>query len=342
MRRFVPTQTFPAVLELMGQSIAAERARAMLSRAAAGCEPVLISGEAGLDQMAVARAIHDESAQVAGPLISIDCALGDSEDLERQLFGSAPRAARGAPAIPVTPAIDDEIERISDSSRLRASFGGTLVLANVDELPGRLQTRVARVLRDGEVETDPGRERIRVDVRVIATTGSRLENEERQNGHLRRELQTRFKLRMELPPLRQRCDDIPLLIGCVAGDMATACGTSPLGFSRDALTLLSALPWRRNLDELREVSEVFVRGSRGTSIELEDVLRLVPLDRAAMTRFPATGLREVRTRFEREYIASILYQCRGRMDDAARALGIQRTNLYRKVRQLGISRVRFR
>ena len=111
-------------------------------------------------------------------------------------------------------------------------------------------------------------------------------------------------------------------------------------FSREALSLLAALPWRRNLDELREVLDVLVRAAAGGTVQLDDVLGHVPIERTTTHQSGAASLRDARNAFEREYIAAALNRHGWRMDVAARALGIQRTNLYRKVRQLGIARAR--
>ena len=146
----------------------------------------------------------------------------------------------------------------------------------------------------------------------------------------------RFNLRLELPPLRQRAADIPMLIGCLVGDAAATARVPVPTFSREALTLLAALPWRRNFHELREVLEVLVLAVVGSAVRLEDVLDHVALEPVVWSQASATNLREARLSFERHYIAKVLNRHRGRMDDAARSLGMQRTNLYRKVRQLGI------
>jgi two-component system nitrogen regulation response regulator NtrX len=134
-----------------------------------------------------------------------------------------------------------------------------------------------------------------------------------------------------------------MLIGCVAADSATASGVPLPTFSREALTLLAALPWRRNFDELREVLDVLMAAADGGLVALEDVLCRIPLERTALLsgRQPGTvSLREARMSFEREYIAAVLHRYGWRINEASRTLGIQRTNLYRKLRQLGIARAR--
>jgi DNA-binding NtrC family response regulator len=296
--------TFPTIVELIGASPVVQRARMDLNRASSGVDAVLVVAEPGLDAAAVARAIHERSPRSSSPFVAIDCASKNGGTLEHDVFG-------------------------------HHALGGTLLLTDLEELPTPIQARLARVLRDGQVDVDAsGRGRL-FDVRVIAGISSSVDNSVRE-GTLRRDLCGRFGLRIEVPPLRQRPTDIPMLIGCLVGESALAAGISVPTFTREALTLLSALPWRRNFDELREVLDVLVRAAVGGTVRLDDVLVHVPLEPVTTSQIGVRSLREARLSFERHYIASVLHRHRGRMEDAARALGIQRTNLYRKVRQLGL------
>ena len=298
--------TFPSIVELIGASPASERARAGMDRAMRGDESVLIVVEPGLDASPVAHAIHESSPRAHASLIEIDCATADAEMLERRIFGAE-------------------------------AFGGTLLLTNLDDLPAPIQARLARVLRNGHV--DPGARRMGAafDVRVIGSVNGGAE-ETLVGATPTRDLCDCFKIRLDLPPLRQRRSDIPLLIGCLVGETASAARVPIPTFTREALALLGALPWRRNFDELREVLGVLVRAAVGGAVRLEDVLDHIPLEPATTNHVGTRSLREARMRFERHYIASVLSRHRGRMEDAAKTLGMQRTNLYRKVRQLGIGR----
>jgi DNA-binding NtrC family response regulator len=308
MRTLTDLATIPAALELIGTSPATERARRATARAAGCADPVLISAEIGLDVLAVARAIHDHSAQSSGTFVIVDCADHDGTELEQQIF--TPRTS-----------------------------GGTLLVANLDGLPSQLQLRLARVLRDGHLDIDASGQGVPFDVRVLASISGDVE-EDIRNEKIRRELSARFTLRLDLPPLRLRPADIPTLVGCLAVESASASGLPLPTFTREALTVLAALPWRRNFHELREVLDVLVAAARGGSVGLEDVLTHVPVERTS-TRAPgAASLRQARMSFEREYIAAVLHRHGWRIDEASRTLGIQRTNLYRKLRQLGIARAR--
>jgi len=295
---------FPTTVELIGGSVPVERAREVFRRATLAADPLLIVTEPGLDAAAVARAVHEAGSRHTGPFAVVDCALPDTSRLEKQVFSTV-------------------------------TAGGTLALTNLHELPIPLQARLARVLRDGQIDVDLSGAGAPFDVRVIASiTGE--PDDAIQERTLRRDLCGRFELRLELPPLRQRSMDIPMLIGCLVADAAADARVPVPTFAREALTLLAALPWRRNFDELREVLDVLVRAVVGSVVRLEDVLDHVALEPVVWSQGSATNLRDARLSFERHFIAKVLNRHRGRMEDAARSLGMQRTNLYRKVRQLGI------
>jgi DNA-binding NtrC family response regulator len=296
-----PIETFQGLPELMGACPAVETARAYVARASDTRDPALISAERGLDALAVCRAVHGGSDLTAYPFVPLDCRSQSAESVDRDLVSVMPHR--------------------------------TIVLTSLDELAAPLQLRLAQLLQDDVAGLR------RAEARVMATVTGNIEDAIAE-GKLARELCMRFPLQLEVPPLRRRSGDIPVLIACVAAEAAAAGGVAVPSFSREALALLGALPWRRNFEELREVLDVLVLVAEGRGIQLEDVLGHVPIERL-WTRAPgAATLREARQHFEREYIASVLSRHRGRMDEAARTLGVQRTNLYRKVRQLGIGRAR--
>jgi DNA-binding NtrC family response regulator len=158
------------------------------------------------------------------------------------------------------------------------------------------------------------------------------------DGRVRADLFKRLSvLRIDMPPLRQRRDDIPALANYLLREICGTRGIPPKTLSRPALSLITALPWRGNAVELRLMLESTVAGlAGGKGIGLEDVLAHVRLDGGAAV-FPSAGtLRQARARFESEYIAGVLAQHHNRISDAAKALGIQRTNLYRKMRSLRV------
>ena len=215
-----------------------------------------------------------------------------------------------------------------------AARRGTVFLENVGDLPATLQRRLARVLRDGEVRI-AGRDRVRLAARVIASAPPSLTADARE-GRFRAELLRRFGSVVAVPSLAHRPADLPAIVARVTADLTAAAGRPAPSFTQAALTVLAALPWTRNVDELRQMLERVLAEAAGDVIRQEDVLPLVPVDGVMRRVGPVVSLREARRRFEREYIASVLEHHGWRMSEAARALGIERANLYRKARELGI------
>jgi DNA-binding NtrC family response regulator len=308
-------------LPLLGTSAAAERARAAFAEATHATAPVLIAADAGLDADAVARAIHDRS-RPAAPFVVLDCGAADAAALERELFGTRGRGeGRG------------DVDRVAATSAVLRARGGTLYLKNIGELPAGAQRRLARIIRDREVTT--GGRRISIRGRVIAHAPASITGEVRE-GHFRSDLFRRVsQICIAIAALRERTEDIPELAGRLASELTG--GRAP-AFTQAALTVLAAPPWTGNLDELRRVLEKVLRAAPNGPVRQEDVLAQMPIDGAFARIAPHVSLREARRQFEREYIASVLERHRWRMSEAARTLGIERANLYRKTRQLGIIR----
>ena len=319
----------PAPLELLGTSPAVNKLRALVHRAVTKSDHVLVSAEAGLSAEAVAREIHDGRGVISAPFVTCDCAVTGARSIERELFGCLDSQHPG------------DLEEISETSAVARAAGGTLFLSGVGELPFSTQSRLAQLLRDGEAVVASSLAGIQLDVRFIGGTAMDLDAEARE-GRFRRDLYQRLPLRLEVPPLRRRPGDIPTLVQRLALDGSHPLKASPPTFSVEALTLLSALPWRRNLQELGEVVGRLVHAARDGVVRLEDVLAQLRLERAPASFLHAGNLRAARRGFERDFIAAILHQHGWRMVDAAKALGIQRPNLYRKIRELGIARDRTR
>ena len=308
-------------LSLAGPSGAAERARAAFTEALNAASPVLIAADAGLDADAVARAIHDRS-RPGTPFIPFDCSTADPAALERELFGVRPRANSHG-----------DVDHVAASSAVWRARGGTLYLKNVVELPAGAQRRLARIVRDREVAV--GGRRAAIRGRVIAQAPASI-NAEVREGHFRADLFRRLsQISIAIAGLRNRAEDIPELAARVTSELTGGQGPT---FTRAALTVLAAPRWTGNLDELRRVLDKVLRATPTGAVRQEDVLAQLPIDGAFSRIAPEVSLREARRQFERDYIASVLERHEWRMSDAARTLGIERANLYRKTRQLGITR----
>ena len=324
----------------LARSQAMQDALRGLEAAIAAPGGVLLFGEPGSGRELFARAIHLATwkpfsgtpeallrlsmKQVPNgrPFVSIDCANRDA--FEERLFGTVAAGAGG------------DVERIAEGSLLHASRAGTLVLRQAAEMPARLQVRLARILRDGEVRlTRASGETtvVQVPLRAMATV------QRPDGGALVPDLVERLsRVVINVPPLRSRRDDMPGLVRCLLADLCAAAEVEPKAASRQAIELLAALPWRGNVSELEGLLRALVSKVPGRQVRLADVLAQVRLDgHPAATSYSGT-LREAREQFEREYVAAVLDRHRGRMSEAARALGLQRTNLYRKVRQLSVQR----
>jgi len=307
-------------LPLVGSSDAVRRARETFALAVTRSTPVLIGAEAGSRPKEVAEALHART-RPAAPFVAIDCSALQPGELERRLFGTPPRRVTSP-----------GLEAVGADSAIVDAGTGTLFLENTDELPASAQRRLARVLRDGEVRLS-GRQ-ARLPLRVVASTSRDLDAEVR-DGRFRQDLLRRLSAcRLAIPPLRHRASDVAEIVAQLVRERSS----EPRSFTQAAITVLAALPWAGNVDELAALLDKIL-DTAGASVTQEDVLAHLPMD-GQFSRVDLTAsLRDARRRFERDYIAAVLERHQWRMSEAARALGIERANLYRKTRQLGIVRV---
>jgi two-component system, NtrC family, response regulator GlrR len=316
-------------VELVGRSHAISRVQELLRRAAGSDACTLITGEPGSAVESVARELHGRSRRSDTPFVIVDCGAADTGGVDRLLFGSAPDLSTGSS--PRNEAAD--LEPVTRDSCVAAAIGGTLFLQDVGELPASTQARLARIARDGEVRIDGTA--VATMCRLIASASPGLDADvhaRRFRGDLYRRLSA---TRIDLPPLRDRAEDVPLLAQRLLDDCAAA-GSPARSFTQTALALLGALTWPGNFAELRDAIHRVVAETDVAVIQVEHVLPALRLLRAPAPFVPSGNLREARLRFEREYIAAVLQHHGWRMAEAAQTLGIQRPNLYRKARQLGI------
>jgi len=313
--------------EIVGRSYVIRALIETIDRVAATDARVLITGENGTGKELVARALHRQSRRSAGPFVEVNCAAIPSELIESELFGHMKGSFTGA--------IQDR------AGKFEQADGGTLFLDEVGDMSLAAQAKVLRVLQDGEVTRIGGARPRRVDVRVIAATNKRLE-EEIGAGHFREDLYYRLNVvPIVVPPLRERRDDIPVLIQHFL-DQFVPQGSTARGMERAAADRLAALDWPGNVRELRNTVERLLILSRGPQITLADVERLVGT--RASEAAALGGLEGCRTfeefklAAERAFLLVKLREHDWNVAETARALEMPRSNLYKKIERHALAR----
>jgi len=306
-------------IELAGPSAVIARVDELVRRVAILDGGVLLTARRGSDVESIARDIHARSARSALPFVSVACGAAE---IERALFGHS----NGQPP--------PDLEALAADSRIAAARSGTLFLEDVSELPAGVQARLARLIRDGEAWIDG--EPLPVGLRLIVGASPAIDSEVRAHRFRSDVFRRVSGLRVDLPPLSERPEDVPALASRLLDDVCAEGGLGPRSFTQAALSLLGAMAWPGNLAELREAVARAATAASGDSIQVEMLLPTLRFDRAPAAFTPSGTLREARQRFEHDYIAAVLEHHGWRMADAAQTLGIQRPNLYRKARQLGI------
>jgi DNA-binding NtrC family response regulator len=308
----------------VGDSAPLASLRALVERAAPSDVPILVAGENGTGKELVARAIHELSPRHAQPFVRMNCAAVPADLVESELFGHEKGAFSGAVA--------------QRRGRFEQADGGTLFLDEIGDMPAAMQAKLLRVLQDGEVTRVGGTGEIRVDVRLISATNRDVDTM-LADGRFREDLYYRIStLTLRTPPLRERPGDVPALALHFA---AAACRRNlwkPRRIAPEALELLRAQPWRGNVRELRNVVERALILSEGDPLTAEDLRAALPTASAARPpAAPAQGaLRDLVESFERDVIRERLRATGGHVTNAARSLGLERSHLYKKCKQLGI------
>jgi two-component system nitrogen regulation response regulator NtrX len=287
---------------------------------------VLIFGENGTGKELVARNIHQLSRRRGGPFIEVNCAAIPEDLIESELFGHVRGAFTGA---------------VSDRrGKFELAHGGTIFLDEIADMSLKTQAKVLRVLQEQVMEPVGGSTRIRVDARVVAATNKDLTAEIR-TGRFREDLYFRLNVvPIFVPPLRDRQEDIPLLADHFMAMLAREYGRRPKTFDPDALIRLRQYVWPGNVRELRNIVErlmIMVPGERISSRDLAFLEQSAVLNhQSPWEPASAMSLHEARDRFERDYILRALSAQQGNISRTAEVLGVERSNLYRKMRGFGI------
>jgi len=281
---------------------------------------VLIQGETGTGKELVARAIHDESLRRGRPFITLSCAAIPSGLLESELFGHERGAFTGA--------------MMQTTGRFQLAHGGTLFLDEIGDLPLELQPKLLRVLQEREFERIGGARTIRVDVRVVAATNRDLAKMV-EEGRFRADLYYRLNVfPIELPPLRERCEDIPLLVRHFAAQFAQRMRKEIHHIPSELMEVLRRHNWPGNVRELQNLVERAVIMSTGPELRLpvHEIKHLVKRDEPS-------GMRTLAD-VERSHILDVLRQVNGVVggrEGAAARLGLARTTLLYRMQKLGIA-----
>ena len=312
---------------MVGESYAMRQLREQVEMAAPTNGRVLIYGDNGTGKELVARTLHQISRRRQGPFIEVNCAAIPEELIESELFGHQKGAFTGAVA--------------DKPGRFEQANSGTIFLDEIADMSLKTQAKVLRVLQEQIMEAVGGSTRIKVDARVLAATNKDLTSEIRA-GRFREDLYFRLNVvPIFVPPLRDRQEDIALLADHFMATLAREYGRRPKTFDADAMIALKQYAWPGNVRELRNVVErlmIMVPGDRISSRDLSFLDQtLTPGSPAPPPVSASTPLHEARDRFERDYILRALAAQQGNISRTADMLGIERSNLYRKMRSFGIA-----
>jgi two-component system nitrogen regulation response regulator NtrX len=309
--------------DMIGQSMVMGEIRDTIDSAASTNARVFITGDSGTGKELIARAIYMKSKRSDKPFIKVNCAAIPEELIESELFGHEKGSFTGA--------IKQRIGKFEQAD------GGTLFLDEICEMSLSAQSKVLRVLQEHELEKVGGTETIHVDVRVIAATNAKIK-EVIDDGTFREDLYYRLNvIPIYAVPLRDRSDDIPLLCNYFIKKFSQEHGTGDKKLSDEAVKFMENFPWEGNVRELKNIIERLVVMVKDDEINIKDVQRY--MSNVHITN----GIKEVNTtlkiarqHFEKEYIARALLSCQGNVSRTARILGMERTNLHRKINQYAI------
>ena len=314
--------------EIVGTSYQIRQVLERVERVASAEARVLVTGENGTGKELVARAVHRLSDRSEGPFVEVNCAAIPSELIESALFGHIKGSFTGAVA--------------DRAGKFEQADGGTLFLDEIGDMSMAAQSKVLRALEQGVVTRVGGSKPVEVDVRVIAATNKDLAAEI-DEGRFREDLFYRLNVvPIHIPPLRERREDIPMLVQHFGDLMVATARVAPMSFSEGAVEQLSALPWPGNVRELRNTVERLMILSACTRVEPSDV-DLLASGRSATAGLGAEFLQadtfaDFKERAERAFILQKLRENDWNVAETARSVDMPRSNLYKKIEKFGLVR----
>ena len=311
--------------EIVWAGEAMRRVIAQVERVAPTESRVCILGETGTGKELVARTIHERSSRSAGPFITLNCAAVPAELIESELFGHEKGSFTGASGRHI--------------GKFEQADQGTIFLDEIGDMPLNMQAKLLRVLEEGEVERVGGSKPVSVNARVVVATHRDLEFRVCEQKFRQDLFHRIYVFPLRLPPLRERREDIPALVEHFAAQVCRQNGWKPVPFSTDALQRLQSHSWPGNVRELRNMVERLMLLAADGQVDLATVEAALPKGSSSSTAPPTASsgpLAERVQSFERETILNELKRSHHNMSLAAKALGLERSHLYKKAEQLGI------
>jgi two-component system nitrogen regulation response regulator NtrX len=312
---------------MVGNSAALKSVLDLIEKVGPTAARVLITGENGTGKELVARALHEASPRRDRPFIEVNCAAIPSELIESELFGHMKGSFTGAFA--------------DRAGKFEQADGGTLFLDEVGDMSLSAQSKLLRVLQEGVVTRIGGSKAIQVDVRVLAATNKDLEAEIAE-GRFREDLLYRLNVvPIEVPPLRERTEDVPALVAHFAEQLAASAGVPGRRFADDAVRRLQIRAWPGNIRELRNAVERGLILASGKVVTAADIDHLLPGATAASSTGDAAGSQTFETfkqEAEKTFLAQKLREHDWNVSETARALKMPRSNLYKKIERYGLTR----
>jgi DNA-binding NtrC family response regulator len=306
---------------------AMKRVMAQIERVAGSESRVCIYGETGTGKELAARTLHEKSKRADGPFVTLNCAAVPAELIESELFGHEKGSFTGAAS--------------RHLGKFEQAHRGTLFLDEIGDMPLTMQAKLLRVLEEGEVERVGGDKPVKVDVRVVVATHRNLEELVRE-GKFRQDLFHRvFVFPLYLPALRERREDLPALVEHFAAQVCAQNSWKPLRFALEAIAALQNYSWPGNVRELRNVVERLMLLAVGEKVDKKTVELALPEGQAKPALTPVSGnhggpLSERVAQFERDTIIAELKRQNNHITNTAKALGLERSHLYKKCQQLGL------
>jgi two-component system nitrogen regulation response regulator NtrX len=309
--------------EMVGESIAMRALRKQIAIVAPTDGRVLISGESGTGKELVARALHRQSKRAGAPFIEINSAAIPEDLVESELFGHAKGAFSGALS--------------AKKGKFEVADGATIFLDEIGDMSVRVQAKILRVLEEQRFEPVGSNTPVKVDVRVLSATNKPLESLI-ENGNFRADLFYRLNvIPFQVPPLRERIEDVPLLVEHFNQKFSLEYAKKPKVFASEAIESLQNYSWLGNVRELRNTIERVVIMTQKQKISVDDLPKLNQTDEPPASSFRFPSFKEAIDQYQREFILHKLTESDGNVSRAAELMGVDRSHLYRRMKNLGIN-----